>query len=956
MAARYQNYNTMLTFQQELARTLLDRYNGDLSECVVVFPSLRARTFFNDALSQVVDTPVWQPSWMSIDDLMECGSGGLEHGDRIRLISELFKIYKKYHEYETFDRFYFWGDMLISDFDMIDKYMVDASMLLRNIYDIKEIESDVSYLTPQQERIISFWSSFGPEEKLSVHKRRFLKVWESLPKIYEEYRERLRSLGIGYPGMIYRETAERIKRGEDIAIPQKRFIIAGFNALSESEKELFKYLNRSSLGAEFYWDYDNYYLRNRDHEAGEFLRNNIATFPESEGISHDNFLSGNKHLRATACVSNIVQVKHISRILEELPAEELDKHTAIVLTDESLLIPLLHALPAGVKSVNVTMGYPLKLTLAYSLIERLISLQAHSRTRNEATIFYYQDVTELLSHPSIVDCNPRSAARYTKQIMTNKITSVDGVLFSEDEFLSSIFSRKCGTWSELSQYITNILGSVIDSLTTADISLQEHLRLAMEETRKLALSIANCNIDIPMEVYTSLLRRHLQTLTIPYEGEPLEGIQIMGILETRNVDFKNVIILSMTDATFPGNRTEQPSFIPYGLRFAYGLPTPEQHEAMYAYYFYRLIQRAERVEMLYCSRADDKSTGERSRYIYQLDYESPYKVAMRSVGVDLGVSQQEPIEVAKGEAEMEILSRYLDSESGYSLSPTSLSRYIECPMKFYFNTVAHLKTPDELSETIDALTFGNILHESMQELYADVVEKENPRQAIETICKRNIVEEAIDRTICKLLEGGNEAAAADFSGDTMLVKDIITKYIMRGVMRYDKEREGYTVAALEEDVAYNYPISDGREVNLSGRADRIDRLANGTLQIIDYKTNRTPHLEFKSIADLFTGEAKERIPNVIQTLLYSMMLHHKEGAETMPTLFYVTRMLAGDYQPNLLDKSSGEIIERYSDVAAEFESELRHTLEELFDANTPFRQAEDEDACTYCDYKKICRR
>ena len=945
----------MQTFQHELAHTLLDRYDGDLSQFVVLFPSLRARTFFNDAVAHMTDRPVWQPTWMSIDDLMERGSG-LVRGERIRLISELYKVYVKHHPSETFDRFYFWGEMLISDFDMIDKYLVDASMLLRNINDIKEIEADLSYLNPQQERILRFWSAIGPEESLSVHKRLFLKVWNSLPAIYNEYREHLRSIGLGYPGMIYRETAERIMRGEELDIPNKRFIVAGFNALSKSEDRLFQYLSKRDMGAEFFWDYDSYYVDNANHEAGMFLRGNLATYGSAAGVTHENFLGVDKQLRATACVSNIVQVKHVASILEELPEEELDKRTAIVLTDENMLVPLLHALPERVKSVNVTMGYPLKTTLAYSLVEHLVALQAHSRQHEGATLFYHQDVSGLLSHPYIADCCGSRASYYASLITKNRMTTVEGAIFSEESLLSDIFSCKCDSWPSLSKYIINVIATIIDMLNIDDIAQREYLRVVMDEVRKVELSIVNCDIEAPIEVFTSLLRRHLQTLTIPFEGEPLEGMQIMGILETRNIDFKNVIILSMTDANFPGDRTEQSSFIPYSLRLAYGLPTPEQHEAMYAYYFYRLMQRAERVDMLYCSRADDKSTGERSRYIYQLDYESPYEVKKRSVGVDLGVSAIQPIEVAKGNKEMSVLARYLDPESDYSLSPTSLSRYIECPMKFYYHTVAHLRTPDELGDTIDALTFGNILHEALQALYdEDIINKENPAELIQAI-KQERVEAVVDAVICKLLQGGRHVDVQDFSGDTLLVRDIIIKYIMRGIMSYDAERDGYTIVGLEKDVEYGYPISDGRKVKLSGRADRIDRLADGTLQIIDYKSSRRAHMECRSITDLFIGAAIDRVPNIIQTLLYSMMLHLRDGVETKPSLFFVTQMLSGDYEPTILDKSTGEVIERYSDVAEEFEAELSRTLEELFDHTIPFCQAEDEASCTYCDFRKICRR
>ena len=879
-------------------------------------------------------------------------------GERIRLIAELYKVYVKYHPSEEFDKFYFWGDMLISDFDMIDKYMINADMLLRNINDIKEIESDVSYLTEEQERILrSFWSSIGSETSITEHKRRFLVIWRSLPDIYKEYRERLFNIGIGYPGMIYRATAERIIRGEDIPLNSKRYVLAGFNALSKSEEVLFKYLANREQGAEFYWDYDDYYVANSDNEAGLFLRRNLSLFPPTEHIRHDYLTTINKQLNVAACASNIIQVKHVADILNALPKEELDRRTAIVLTDENLLIPLLHALPESVKSVNITMGYPLKTTLAYTLIERLIALQAHSRGDNGGvTKFYHADVTGLLSHPYIVDTCREQSVNHAREIAINRVISVDSTRFNNDELLNIVFSSKYDKWHDLSKYLIDVVSTLIDLFGEGDIEQMEYLRITLEELCKTANSLDNCNIDIPIEVYTSLLRRHLQGLTIPYEGEPIEGVQIMGILETRNIEFKNVIILSMTDANFPGNRTEQSSFIPYAMRLAYSMPTPEEHEAMYAYYFYRLIQRAERVDMLYCSRADDKSTGECSRYIYQLEYESPFKLEKSSVGVDLKLEDVKPISVAKGKKEMELLGRYLKSGSGYTLSPTALFRYIECPLKFYYATIAHIKSADELSDKIDALTFGNILHETMQELYTPIVNSKNTSYEVGLLKDIALVERCVDKVIGRLLLGDESVSKSMFTGDTLLVRDIIIKYIYEGILNYDSKRKDYKIVGLERDVDCEYPISGGRYVNLSGRADRIDELSDGTLQIIDYKSGNRPHLECVSIQSLFTGAAHERISNIFQTLLYSMMLQRKCDTESCPSLYYASKMLSEGYSPLILDKSTDGFIERYSEVATEFEEELNKVLEELFDANVAFTQVEDEDACIYCDYKKICRR
>ena len=412
----------------------------------------------------------------------------------------------------------------------------------------------------------------------------------------------------------------------------------------------------------------------------------------------------------------------------------------------------------------------------------------------------------------------------------------------------------------------------------------------------------------------------------------------------------------MTDANFPGNRTDQPSFIPYGLRFASDMPTPEEHEAMYAYYFYRRIQRAERVEMLYCSKADDKSTGECSRYIYQLEYESPYKMHKRAVGVDLGLSEARPIVEDKSADIVAKLNKYLTKGSGYTLSPTALFRYIECPLKFYFSSIASIKSPDELDDTIDSLTFGNILHDSIEALYTNLIGIETPHQEIEALCNRTTVESVVDRMIVKNLQMPKGFGQKDFNGDTLLVRDIIVKYITQGIFRYDLGHSGYTIVGLERDVECEYSISDDRTIFFSGRIDRLDKLDNDKYQIIDYKSNNRSSLEHNGIEKLFNGEPEDRISNIFQTLLYSMMLERSEKKEAIPSLYYASKMVVDGYSPYIVESKSKTPIACYSDVSEEFEAQLSNTLEELFDYTKPFTQVGNADACTYCPFKKICRR
>lgn len=1024
----------MKGFLEEVAADLYARYGEGLSERAVLFPSRRARLFFVDALAHIAGRPMWQPGWVTVDDLMTEISG-LHVGDRVRLITELYKVYSEYHD-EPFDKFYFWGDMLLTDFDMIDKYLIDAQMLFRNISEIKEIEADISYLTPAQLRILAFWSSLGEEADLSEEKRRFLAIWKTLGPVYRRFRERLASLGIAYNGMVQRAAADRIREGGFSFPEPRRYVVAGFNALSECEKRLFGFLS-TAAETDFYWDYDSYYKDNPEQEAGMFVRSNLAQFPPRAELPHDN-MRGEKQIVSVAAVSNAVQCKYAAAILadlarrrraevgtgtkpEENPAREtqagmeqegtpprqgaagqaesvpdkalpdaapvqrcavprqpgclpdtgaekggaadvnpvLGKETAVVLTDENLLLPLLYALPADIGRVNVTMGFPLRQSLAYTFVERLVELQNHRRRRGDGCTFYHADVAGILAHPYVAECDGVLTRTLHEEIVRDRRISVDAAWLGQNELLKRIFTP-AATWRGLSDYMLDVVAAVARQPYEGDDARQrvEFLAVIAEQVTKLRNSLDECDIELTTEVYTSLLRRHLQTLRIPFEGEPLEGIQIMGILETRNLDFENVVILSMNDDNFPGNQVAQASFIPYNLRAAYELPTPEHHEGVYAYYFYRLIQRAKSVHMLYCSHADDKSTGEPSRYIYQLDYESGFDVRKVEVGVDVNLAGTAPIEVPKDEGTMARLERFVDAESPATLSPTAFFRYVACPLRFYFHSIARLEADDGISEEVDAPMFGTILHAAVQMLYARIAGEAHPGETLRAMLRTGEVAQAVEAAINENYLQDEHASAEDYSGNLLLVKDIVTRYLRGGVMPYDAAHDAFAVSGLEEPVAYPFRFrADGREreIKFAGIADRIDTLDDGTLRVVDYKTG-APHLEFDGVESLFTGTGKQRLSNILQTLLYAMMLHHTRGRDVEPALYYVRNMNRPDYSPQLDDKELGVRGARYTHYRERFEELLRTQLAELYDPAVPFRQCEDADTCKFCDFNVICKR
>ena len=482
----------------------------------------------------------------------------------------------------------------------------------------------------------------------------------------------------------------------------------------------------------------------------------------------------------------------------------------------------------------------------------------------------------------MAECDAALTRTMHEEIVRDRRISVDAAWLGRNELLKRIFTP-AATWRELSDYMLDVVAAVARQPYEGDDARQrvEFLAVIAEQVTKLRNSLDECDIDLTAEVYTSLLRRHLQTLRIPFEGEPLEGIQIMGILETRNLDFENVIILSMNDDNFPGNHMAQASFIPYNLRAAYELPTPEHHEGVYAYYFYRLIQRAKTVHMLYCSHADDKSTGEPSRYIYQLDYESGFDVRKVEVGVDVNLAETAPIEVPKDEGVMARLERFVDAQSPATLSPTAFFRYVACPLRFYFHSIARLEADDEISEEVDAPMFGTILHAAVQTLYARIAGEAHPGETLRAMIRTGEVAQAVEAAINENYLQDKHATAEDYSGNLLLVKDIVIRYLRGGVMPYDAAHDAFSVSGLEEPVAYPFRFRAGGrdlEMKFAGIADRIDTLDDGALRVVDYKTG-APHLEFDGVESLFTGTGKQRLSNILQTLLYAMMLHRSRGCD-----------------------------------------------------------------------------
>lgn len=953
----------MNNFLHHIAEDLYNRYGDKISGLCMVFPNRRAGLYFKKYLSELTKKPIWSPKTTTINELMQEISG-LTIADPIKILFELYQIYKQEKKSEeSFDDFYFWGEMMLNDFDDIDKYLVNPNDLFKNLESLKSIQDHFSYLSEKQiEAIKQFWESFDPQ-KHSVHQQNFISIWNILPDIYKKLNEKLTALGIAYEGMIYRRVANLLEGNKPVNLSHEKYIFAGFNALNQCEKRLFHFLQNNQR-AEFYWDYDPHFIQNTNHEAGLFLRENIHEFKSPLSFSNKNISQispENKNIEIISIPGNVGQAKIITEKLK-LAKHEITAspdNTAIVLADEDLLIPVLQSIPNSIENVNITMGYPVINTPIYSLLEHVIELQKNARKNS----FYHKDVTAILNHQYINTYFSKEANNLLQFIRTN-----NRIIISKDELATSPFFsllfNKVESYIDLSEYFLNIIHHIYQSLNENKLedtlhtpSLEKeyiyHIYLSINRLKEV---LQEQQVEIRMDTYIRLIRKIIRNLRVPFTGEPLSGLQVMGILETRLLDFKNIFITSVNEGIFPKTESSL-SFIPYNLRRGFGLPTIEHQDAIYAYYFYRLLHRAQNVTLAYNSNADGLQTGEMSRFLYQLKYESSYNITEKSLRYDININQPKEIRIEKTPEIQKILRAYLSSsgENKY-LSPSGLSNYLRCKLRFYFRYVAGLKEQDEVTEEIDAPLFGNILHEAMDNLYQHLKEKPVLPETLSEILKdgRQItvsIDHAFNKTYFK-------NPKADYSGKNIIIREIIEKYVKQ-LVKKDAEIAPFEIISLEDTYQTEIPVNlngDSETVNLGGKIDRVDKL-NHHIRIIDYKTGSDP-LDYKNMEALFSDKKSDQRSAVFQTFLYAKFYQDikKPDLPIVPGVYSAKKLFDNTFEYRIYNNETKSYINHYGEVADEYLQHLTHLIEEIFNPKVAFTQTDEVSNCEYCPYRKICHR
>ena len=957
----------MKPFLYQVASLFYEKWGAEVSRLAFVFPNRRTGLFFQKYLSEVADTPLFSPTILTINDLF-IQLSGKQSADRISMLFTLYDIYiRQSGSTETFDEFLYWGEMLLNDFDDIDKYMANARMLFSNVTDLREIENDFDFLSDEQIAAIrSFWSSFYPRGD-TPNQQQFLAVWQVLYDLYEEFRATMAAEGKGYEGMIFREVVESMERGESPDLPYEQIVFVGLNALSVSEERFLAQLQKREI-ADFYWDYVSDKVTDPDNKASYFVSRNLKSFPSSMKLPSEEKVK--TEIEVIGIPSGIGQAKHVYTLLSdwckeaEMSSEEALR-TAVILPDEHLLIPVLNAIPEQIRRINVTMGYPLAGTPVASLIEYILALQKNVRYIDRNPLFYFRDVLPVLNHRYILSTSPEIISSLVKEITENNKIYISHTELEKTPLLEILFTPVTGV-EAFSDYLIKVLeelnkvmSALADeeeedaTLRTNDLE-QEFIFHYFTTVNRMKEVMKDARIEMKIDTFFRLLKRVTDTITIPFHGEPLSGLQIMGVLETRALDFDRLIILSMNEGIFPQRKAAN-SFIPYNLRRGFGLPTYEHQDSVWAYHFYRLIERASHVSLLYDTRSNGLQTGEVSRFVHQLHYH--YEVPMRDKLVVYNVSSSKtpPLAVPKREDIMRRLDAYRKGGSK-AISASAINTYLDCPLKFYFSVVEGIREEEEVSETIESDVFGSILHKVMEELYKPFQGKMVTVDLLKAIRKDTaLLTGAIARAFAS--EFFKTEVVRSLTGQNYLIGEMIRKYVEK-ILERDGKLTPFVYIESERKINGLISLSDHSEIRLKGFIDRVDEVLDA-IRIIDYKSG-SGTTTFSSIESLFNKEEKDRAKAVMQVFMYCWMYAHfteNKGKTIQPGIYYVRSLFSDPFDPSVyhrIERGKSEKVEDFSGYAQAFEEGLRGCLDEIFNPEIPFTQTPTGKACSYCPFKGIC--
>ena len=932
--------NQTKTFLEFVSEDIIHKWGTDLSRVAVVFPNKRAALFMNEHLARYARKPMWSPAYITISDLFRRHSD-LQVGDSIKLICDLHKSFVKCTGLnESLDHFYGWGQLLLTDFDDIDKNMADADRIFCNLKDIHELD-DISYLDDEQREMLKrFFANFSDDHESEL-KRRFLSLWSHFSDIYHDYNKRLKEQGLGYEGAIYREVATK----DNIEFKYDRYIFVGFNLLQQVEQKLFARLKKMGK-ANFYWDFDEYYMpRHKTKsatDAGHYISMYLEHFPnELDTRSKEIYANMRqpKHISYISAATENIQARYVSQWLRNDNRYKDGRHTAVVMCDENILLPVMHSLPNEVDKVNITSGFPLGTTPVASLISLLFDLYTTGAMQHGRR-YRTQYVDKVLAHPYahyIADCIPLSP-----------MGKIDNI--------------------KLLQQIGSLIKHVgVKAKDESDALFQESIFRMYTIINRLEQLAASGDMNVDVTTLRRLTKQLITTTTIPFHGEPVVGIQIMGVLETRNLDFNHVLLLSCNEGNMPKGVNDS-SFIPYSIRKAHGLTTIDNKVAIYSYYFHRLLQRAQDITIVYNNTTDNGHTGEMSRFMLQLMVDGTHNIKHLNL-----LAQNVPTTMcSKAIVKDEKIQQQLDQMK--NISPSAINVYIKCPLAFFYQFVARIKEPDCEDDTVDNRMFGNIFHKAAQIIYEDVTSRHatvEKTQLQKYLKDEKILETVVDRAFNEELfklsasEAANKKHATEYNGLQIINRKVIIEYLQQ-LLKTDQRLAPFTVLGLEKqvynDIVFNTEDGVQRKLKIGGIIDRLDMVTNPTtgiptIRVVDYKTGSPIKSIIKSIDEVFEGNSYKHSDYYLQTFLYSLIVNNSSKlnpskCNVSPALLFIKQASADNYDPVLcIDEHKVTNIGIYQ---TEYLKLLKEKLGEIFSKQKPFVPTNDKRTCEMCAFRMIC--